>query len=114
MLAAWGDTGDGSHGVWIFKRGLKIDELEKVPGPQEKITQLLVFGSWIVGCCLNQIHVWKSGTYEHHTTVIPAGFHVEDSEGVLSGGICSLPTYLNKILVGRRDGSIEIWNISAG
>lgn len=32
----------------------------------------------------------------------------------ITGGICNMPTYLNKIFVGRRDGWVEIWNISTG
>ncbi|KAK8010544.1 U3 small nucleolar RNA-associated protein 21-like [Apiospora arundinis] len=28
--------------------------------------------------------------------------------------ICTMPTYLNKIFAGRRDGWVEIWNVSTG
>lgn len=32
----------------------------------------------------------------------------------ITGGVTSMPTFLNKIFVGRRDGWVEIWNISTG
>ncbi|KAI9886830.1 MAG: hypothetical protein M1823_001329 [Watsoniomyces obsoletus] len=111
VLAAWGGEDAGSVGVWVFKRGKKVAELEIIPGAKGRINQLLVFGSWIVGCCSNQIHVWKSASYEYYTTLTPTGSR---EDGVLSGGICTLPTFLNKIIAGRRDGSIEIWNVSTG
>lgn len=32
----------------------------------------------------------------------------------ITGGIVSMPTFLNKVFVGRKDGWVEIWNISTG
>ena len=32
----------------------------------------------------------------------------------ITGGITSMPTFLNKIFVGRSDGWVEIWNVSTG
>jgi U3 small nucleolar RNA-associated protein 21 len=72
-------------------------------GECERISNLLVFGSWIVGCCESKIEIWKSATLEHYTTLY--------SQGLLSGSLCSMPTYLNKIFVGKDDGAVEIWNV---
>jgi U3 small nucleolar RNA-associated protein 21 len=65
-------------------------------------------GEWIVGCGSSKIQVWRTATLEHYTTLQGA------SSSALSGCICNMPTYLNKVFVGRTDGSVEIWNISTG
>lgn len=101
-------------GIWVFKRGKKIDELEMPHGTSEPIKQILIFGSWIVGCCTNRVEVWKSATLEHYTTLTPAGSENMATGGILSGGVANMPTFLNKILIGKQDGSVEIWNVSTG
>ncbi|KAL3451339.1 Utp21 specific WD40 associated putative domain-containing protein [Aspergillus insuetus] len=106
-FAAWGAPGSGSHGgVWVFKRGKKLASLSQDIGSPESIERLLVFGSWIVGCCANSIKIWKNGSYEYYTTLTSAGSAVTK--------ICSMPTYLNKIFVGKSDGTVEIWNVKTG
>lgn len=83
-------------------------ELELPRGGIEKIAKLVVMGEWIVGCGATKIQVWRSKTLEHYTSLQGA------SSSTLSATICNMPTYLNKIFVGRRDGSVEIWNLSTG
>ena len=115
VFAAWGgETAASNVGVWLFKRGKKVEELEMPRGMSEPITQLLVFGSWIVGCCLNRVEVWNSATYQHYTTISPSGPRSNPQGGVLSGGLTNMPTYLHKVVVGKGDGSLEMWNISTG
>lgn len=116
VFAAWGGGGgSGSDGgVWVFKRGKKIAELEAPAGFDEPVEQLLVFGSWIVGCCGKSIQVWKSQTYEHYTTLRPSIMNGVSGDRVLTGEICSMPTYLNKIFAGKYDGGIDIWNVGTG
>ena len=113
ILAAWGgETTNSNVGVWVFKRGKKVAELEIPRDLSEPISKIAVFGSWIVGGCLSRIEVWKSSTYEHYTTLTPTAPKNGDYGAVLSGGICNMPTFLNKIFVGKRDGSVDIWNLS--
>lgn len=115
MLAGWG--GHGAHreiGVWIFQRGKQSGELEIPTALNESIKELIVFGSWIVGRCSTRIEIWKSATYEHYTTIIPNASQGPAAGSTLSGGVCNMPTFLNKILVGKEDGSVDIWNISTG
>ncbi|KAL2215265.1 Utp21 specific WD40 associated putative domain-containing protein [Thermoascus aurantiacus ATCC 26904] len=116
VFAAWGGLRPGSPGgVWVFKRGKKIAALEEPPsGLVEPIEQLLVFGSWVVGCCGRSIQVWKSASYEHYTTLTPAKPKDCSGERILTGKMCNMPTYLNKIFVGKYDGSVDIWNLSSG
>ncbi|KAI1179416.1 WD domain-containing protein [Nemania sp. FL0916] len=114
VFAAWGDSSNGAskQGIWIFQRGKKIGHLELPPDLQQPIKQILVFGSWIVACSLTRIEVWKSATLEHYTTLFTMAARKGDNE--LTGGICTMPTYLNKVFAGRRDGWVEIWNVSTG
>ncbi len=114
VFAAWGGVESGQRGVWIFKRGRYVGELEVPDGPEDIVQSLLIFGSWIVGCGYNRVHVWKSTTYEHYTTLTPAGTRKERDGKFLTGVVCTMPTYLNKIFVGRQDGGVEIWNITTG
>ncbi|ODH50486.1 hypothetical protein GX48_03447 [Paracoccidioides brasiliensis] len=121
ILGAWGGSlPNEPSGVWLFKRGKKVGELAcpTITGNGkgiEPVEQLLVFGSWIVGCCASSIRIWKSTTFEHYTTLTPPAARTASSgPRVLTGRICTMPTYLNKIFAGRSDGSVDIWNLSTG
>lgn len=112
MFAAWGGTVKGSdQGLWIFKRGKKIEELELPEDLTQPIKQILVFGTWIVGCCSTRIEIWKSTTREHYTTLHSTVAVKGDNELT---SICNMPTFLNKIFTGRKDGAIDIWNVNTG
>ena len=80
----------------------------------EAIRQIVIFGSWIVGCCATRLEVWKSTTYEHYTSLRPTASRDHKGEDVLSGVICNMPTLLNKIIVGKHNGSVDLWNLSTG
>ena len=113
IIAAWGgETTNSNVGVWVFKRGTKVAELEIPHDLSEPISKIAVFGSWIVCGCLSRIEVWKSSTYEHYATLTPTAPKNGNNGAVLSGGICNMPTFLNKVFVGKRDGSVDIWNLS--
>jgi U3 small nucleolar RNA-associated protein 21 len=108
VLAAW--RSQGSTGIWIFQRGKKVDELQ-VPNGSEAITNLLVFGSWIVGSSKSKIHVWRSADLGYHTT-IDSQFTGESAK--FTSQVVTMPTLLNKIFVGKTDGTVEIWNVNTG
>ncbi len=113
VYAAWGDARDGEkQGFWAFQRGRKVAELELPQDLDQPIKQILIFGSWIVGCAVSRIEVWKTSTLEHYTTLFPVASKKGANE--LTGGVCNKPTYLNKIFAGRKDGWVEIWNVSTG
>lgn len=114
VFAAWSTKhADGAWAVWVFKRGRKVGELERPSQRPHPLKRLLIFGSWIVGCSSSQVEVWKSATYEHYTTLRPT-LSKDLGGDELSGAICTLPTFLNKILVGKRDGAVDVWNLSSG
>lgn len=109
VLAAWGGPdAQSERGIWVFQRGKKVDQLELPRGLDENITRIVAFGEWIIGCGASRVEVWKSATLEHYTTLQGA------SSSALSGTLCNMPTYLNKIFLGREDGSVEIWNVNTG
>lgn len=115
VLAAWTDENAPIHqrkkGIWIFERGKKLDELPIPLHLEEDIVQLHSFGSWIIACCSTRIEVWSVDNLEHYASLLgPSGLGTYAS--VLTGGLCSLPTFINKILAGREDGTVEIWNVS--
>ncbi|KAF3767445.1 Utp21-domain-containing protein [Cryphonectria parasitica EP155] len=113
VFAAWGDPRHGqTQGLWVFQRGKKTAELELPGDLDQPIRQILIFGSWIIACCLTRVEVWKTTTLEHYTTLHTVASRPGDNE--ITGGLCNMPTYLNKIFVGRRDGWVEIWNVSTG
>ncbi|RYP21799.1 hypothetical protein DL765_002024 [Monosporascus sp. GIB2] len=113
VFAAWGNTGNGeSQGLWIFRRGKKVGELELPLDLQQPIKQIVIFGSWILGCSVTRIEVWKSSTLEHYTTLFTMASQKGNNE--LTGGICTMPTYLNKVFAARKDGWVDIWNVSTG
>ncbi|RYP62120.1 hypothetical protein DL771_009866 [Monosporascus sp. 5C6A] len=113
VFAAWGNAGNGeSQGLWIFRRGKQVGELELPLDLQQPIKQIVIFGSWILGCSVTRIEVWKSSTLEHYTTLFTMASQKGDNE--LTGGICTMPTYLNKVFAARKDGWVDIWNVSTG
>ena len=115
VFAAWGGGSAGDElGLWVYKRGKRIAELQMPAGLAESIRKIVIFGSWIVGCCATRLEVWKSVTYEHYTSLTPPRSRDHQGGDVLSGVICNMPTLLNKILVGKQDGSVELWNLSTG
>ena len=114
VLAAWGREAAKAQGVWIFKRGRKIGELQPPLHWGERILSLHIFGSWIIGCSPNRLHVWKSATSEYYTTLISDEISRNSSTIQYTGCACTLQTYVNKLFVGRQDGSVELWNASTG
>ena len=112
---AWGGQhAETGRGIWIFKRGKLVDQL-KIQGSGE-IKQLHVLGSWLVGCTTSEVEVWKGVglTFEPYTTLRPSRTQSQRDQQTLSGTLCTLPTFLNKILLGRGDGTVEIWNLRTG
>lgn len=114
LFVAWGGSRPNEpRGVWIFKRGRLIGELEIDDTHSQEIVQILVFGSWIVGCGTAAVEIWKSQSYEHYTTLFSTSPSTTNhSRETFSGHVCTLPTLLNKVFVGRKDGSVEVYNVS--
>lgn len=115
LFAAWGVPGpDNSGGIWIFKRGKKIGLLEIPFRFSEPIEQLIVVGSWIFGCCGQSVNVWKNGSHEYYTCLDLAPIGYKSAGETRATRICNMPTYLNKIFIGKSDGTVDIWNVKTG
>ncbi|KAJ5469430.1 hypothetical protein N7539_009048 [Penicillium diatomitis] len=114
VFAAWGHLRPRSPGgIWVFKRGKRVAILDS-PQLDAPIERLAVFGSWVVGCWSGGLEVWKNGSYEHYTSLRPRPNPSASGDGVYSGIMCTMPTYLNKVFVGRTDGAVDIWNLRSG
>lgn len=98
--------------MWILQRGRKVDELQLPSDITQPIKQISVLGTWIIACASTRIEVFKSATLEHYTTIHTMAAAKGGNE--ITGGVTSMPTFLNKIFVGRKDGWVEIWNVSTG
>ncbi|OAL38333.1 hypothetical protein AYO20_02392 [Fonsecaea nubica] len=116
VFVAWGGSQPNeSRGVWVFKRGQLIGELDVDDTHAQEIRQLLVFGSWIVGCGTESLEVWSSDSLEHYTSILSSSTSINNrSSGSFTGQACTLPTLLNKVLVGTKHGSVEVYNVSTG
>ncbi|KAF2458009.1 Utp21 specific WD40 associated putative domain-containing protein [Lineolata rhizophorae] len=134
VLAAWSADSRDPHaarGIWVFKRGKKTAELPPPPPSDtpasgggiedsnstlpEAVTELLAFGAWIVAASATRLDVWRAATLAHHATLRPPRTGADRLGRVLSPGCCcatNMPTFLNKVFVGRRDGAVEIWNVA--
>ncbi|CAK1360539.1 unnamed protein product [Cercospora beticola] len=109
IFAAWGgEDAESARGVWVMKRGKKEAELEWPADCDENVSTFCVLGSWLIGVCDTQLLVWKTTTFELYTSL--RGISPVPFTSCISG----LPTFLNKVIVGRQDGSAEIWNVSSG
>ncbi|KAJ9609647.1 rRNA-processing protein utp21 [Cladophialophora chaetospira] len=110
VFVAWGGSQPTDpRGVWVFKRGQLVAELDVAATHPQEIGQLLVFGSWIVGRGTRSIEVWKAESLEHYTSILSS-----TTSSSFTAQLCTLPTFLNKVLVGTSKGSIEVYNISTG
>ena len=115
VFVAWGGQQPaGRRGLWVFRRGKIVGELELPDTVIQQLTQIVIFGSWIVASGPRAIEVWRSDSYEHYTTIAPWRLGAQNLDRVLSGQICTMPTFLNKVFVGRIDGNVEVYNVSTG
>ncbi|KAF1982287.1 Utp21-domain-containing protein [Aulographum hederae CBS 113979] len=114
VIAAWGGQESGKEqGIWVFKRGKKEAELEMPPDFDDTVSKLITFGSWIFASSGTKTGVWKASTLEHYTTLVSPTALQRGRFSQLTS-LCTMPTHLNKILAGRQDGTVEIWNVSTG
>ncbi|CUS07564.1 unnamed protein product [Tuber aestivum] len=96
--------------VWVFKRGKKIAELAVAGEGRKKVAEwrgLVIFGDWIVGVLDWGMVVWKRETREVYTEI------EMDNRGEVTAAVHP-STYLNKIVIARVGGMLEIWNVRTG
>lgn len=91
--------------MWIFKRGKKIGELQEPAQQWGAWKELIVFGEWVVGAFDRALVIWRKETGEIYTEIEMAG-----KSGAVTA-VCHPSAYLNKLVVARRNGDLEIWNI---
>ena len=111
VFAAFGGLeSDNTHGVWVFKRGKKVAELQEPMGGWNKSgwKDLIIFGDWVVAAFGNgEMVVWKATSKEVHT-------EIQSSHGGDIVAVVHPNTYLNKVVVARTGGELQIWNVKTG
>ncbi|KAG0135859.1 hypothetical protein HOY82DRAFT_498741 [Tuber indicum] len=93
--------------VWVFKRGRKVAELAVAGEGRKKITgwrDLVIFGDWVVGVLDWGMVVWRRETREVYTEI------EMDNRGRITAAVHP-STYLNKMVIARMGGVLEIWNV---
>ncbi|PWW72359.1 Utp21-domain-containing protein [Tuber magnatum] len=96
--------------VWVFKRGKKVAELAVAGEGRKEIAEwrdLVIFGDWIVGILDWGMVVWKRETREVYTEIEMG------NRGEVTAALHP-STYLNKIVIARLGGMLEIWNVKTG
>ncbi|PWW76120.1 WD40 repeat-like protein [Tuber magnatum] len=96
--------------VWVLKRGRKVAELAVAGEGRKKATEwrdLVVFGDWVVGVLDWGMAVWRRETREVYTTI------EVDNRGEITAAVHP-STYLNKMVIARMGGVLEIWNVKTG
>ncbi|KAK5082364.1 rRNA-processing protein utp21 [Lithohypha guttulata] len=112
VLVAWGhENAQRGSGVWVFRRGRLVAQLEQPQSPDRAIHKVLVLGNWIVGCGRKTVEVWKNDSYEHYTSISSTNSTSQHADFT---ALCTLPTFVNKIFVGKSDGQLDIYNVSTG
>jgi hypothetical protein len=104
VYTAYSDNNTGG-GVWVFKRGKKIGEFQAPGQKWGAWKELIVFGEWLVGAFDRALVIWRRETGEVYTEIEMGG-----KSGAVTA-VCHPSAYLNKVVVARRNGDLEIWNV---
>lgn len=93
--------------VAVFKRAHQVATWE---GHNAKISQLLLFGENVLSLDIEgNIFIWAfKGITENNS---PVG-HISLGNNFVPSCIIHPDTYLNKVIVGSQEGSLQLWNIS--
>ncbi|KAI9189913.1 rRNA-processing protein utp21 [Blastocladiella emersonii ATCC 22665] len=93
--------------VHVFKRGKRVGELAH-PSIDGTIFQIMVLGDYVLALSDdNQLTVWVHASGEVYSSL---------EFGAAFSATCFMHphTYLNKVLVGSSQGTMQIWNIKTG
>lgn len=92
----------------MFKRGKKLAELQTPTRNWGGWKDLIVFGEWVIGAFDKGVVVWRKESREIHTELEMGG------EAGVATAICHPASFLNKVVVARRNGDLQIWNVKTG
>ncbi|KAJ2338013.1 rRNA-processing protein utp21, partial [Coemansia sp. RSA 2618] len=92
--------------VVVCRRGKRIDELEVVN--RGEINSLVQFGDHIIGISEdNTVVIWDRTTCELFTEI------EFESESFQVTAVVHPSTYVNKIVIGSAQGTMQVWNIQS-
>ncbi|ERN12564.1 hypothetical protein AMTR_s00025p00209980 [Amborella trichopoda] len=94
--------------IAIFKRAHKVATWIK---HNEKVNMLLLFGDHILSLDIRgNLYIWAFKDLEN--SVAPVG-HIQLEQNFSPSCIMHPDTYLNKVVIGSSEGSLQLWNISS-
>ncbi|CAN1224039.1 U3 small nucleolar RNA-associated protein 21 homolog [Linum grandiflorum] len=95
-----------SH-IAVFKRAQKVATLSR---HSAKVGRLLVFGDYVLSVDLDgNLFTWAFKGIDGDPA--PIG-HIKLDDGFTPSCILHPDTYLNKVVLGSQEGSLQLWNIS--
>lgn len=104
-------SGDSYHvytasenNIYAWRRGCELKHVYK--GHKASIHILFPFGIHIV--CIDKANVLKVFDIKDETEFLELIF---DKQSFEVSTLCHLPTYLNKVLLGSRQGQLQLWNL---
>lgn len=104
-------SGDNFHvytasenNIYAWRRGCELKHVYK--GHQAPIYKLLPFGTHLIS--IDEDNILKIFDIKEESEFLELSFDVETFKIT---SICHPPTYLNKILLGSRQGQLQIWNV---
>ncbi|KAK6143173.1 hypothetical protein DH2020_023521 [Rehmannia glutinosa] len=108
-LASYRDFTFAAYGnnVAVFKRAHQVATWAS---HKAKVNHLLLFGEYILSLDVKgNIFIWAfKGITENHS---PVG-HISLESNFTPSCIMHPDTYLNKVIIGSQEGSLQLWNIS--
>ncbi|KAK9106301.1 hypothetical protein Syun_022312 [Stephania yunnanensis] len=95
--------------IGVFKRAHQVATWS---GHNEKVNLLLLFGEHILSVDIKgNLFIWTFKGIEQNQNLTPLG-HILLEEKFSPSCIMHPDTYLNKVLIGSEEGSLQLWNIS--
>ncbi|KAK1276546.1 hypothetical protein QJS04_geneDACA004157 [Acorus gramineus] len=93
--------------IGVFKRAHQVATWSK---HNEKVNLLLLFGEYIISVDIkSNLFIWAYKGLDK--SVEPVG-HIQLENGFLPSCIMHPDTYLNKVIIGSHQGSLQLWNVS--
>ncbi|XP_073525647.1 WD repeat-containing protein 36-like [Phyllobates terribilis] len=109
-LASYRDYTFAAYGneIGVFKRAHQVATWS---AHKAKVNMLLQFGDHILSVDVDgSLYIWAFKGIEHHLEPID---HILLGEGFTPKCIMHPDTYLNKVVIGSEEGSMQLWNVSS-
>lgn len=104
--------------------GSDSDSDDEMDEPKETLTNVIIFGSTLVALSASgaRMYVWDIPAFINPASKVATGESIvttpyttiDFANGFRASRVVHPATYLNKVVVAGRDGSLALWNIRTG